>query len=113
MDNCFRENKNKYLFGYLSYLVQCGIFNMIEVSFLPVGHTHEDIDQFFSRIAIYLHYHNAITENELTEAIGNCISPNPRVKKLENIANFKKYIIEQKWLKPITGISINFDIIIN
>jgi hypothetical protein len=76
---------------------------MIEVSFLPVGHTHEDIDQFFSRIAMYMHYHNAITENEFLEAIENSCVPQPKAKKLDNIANFKKYLIEQKWLKPIKG----------
>ncbi len=80
---------------------------MIEISFLPVGHTHEDIDQFFSRIAMYMHYHNAITENEFLEAIENSFEPQPHAKKLNNIANFKKFVIEQDWIKPITGDFIN------
>jgi hypothetical protein len=79
---------------------------MIEVSFLPVGHTHEDIDQFFSRIAVYLHYHNAITIGQLLEAVSNSVVPNPIAKKLVNIANFKKYMIEQEWLNPISGLFI-------
>ena len=45
MDNCFRENKNVYVLGYLSWLVERGVFEKVELSFLPVGHTHEDIDQ--------------------------------------------------------------------
>ena len=51
MDNCTGENKNKYVFGFLSNLVTKGVFDTIVVSFLPVGHTHEDIDQLFSQIS--------------------------------------------------------------
>lgn len=35
--------------GWLACLVQWGVFKEIQLSFLPVGHTHCDIDQFFSR----------------------------------------------------------------
>ena len=72
MDNCVRENKNKYVLGFLAYLVETGVFSevkcigillvtyviyycgrstytgcffKIELGFLMVGHTHEDIDQ--------------------------------------------------------------------
>jgi hypothetical protein len=31
--------------AYLAQLLNDGIFDEIYVSFLPVGHTHEDIDQ--------------------------------------------------------------------
>ena len=43
--------QNKYLFTYLSLLVQEGHFRIIEVFFLIVGHTHTSIDQYFSVIA--------------------------------------------------------------
>jgi hypothetical protein len=49
-----RENKNRYLFAYLKSLVDCGIFDHIYLNFLPVGHTHCDIDQLFSRVATFL-----------------------------------------------------------
>jgi len=48
LDNCSGENKNRYVFGYLSYLIHRGIFQEIYINFLPVGHTHEDIDRLFS-----------------------------------------------------------------
>ena len=44
------------MFGYLDLLVEYGAFKDVEVSFLPVGHTHEDIDQFFSRISVWLRF---------------------------------------------------------
>ena len=56
LDNTTKQNKGQYLFGYLNLLVDCGVFESIEVSYLPVGHTHEDIDQFFSRVSVYLRY---------------------------------------------------------
>jgi hypothetical protein len=56
-DNC-KENKNKYVFTYISLLVQQGLFSKIEVFFLIVGHTHASIDQFFSILSkrISKHY---------------------------------------------------------
>lgn len=48
LDNCSRENKNKYLIGYCHWLVSNKVFKYIYISFLPVGHTHEDVDQMFS-----------------------------------------------------------------
>ena len=53
LDNCGRENKNRYLLAYLFMLVHLGVFVEVEVNFLMVGHTHEDIDQAFSRCVFY------------------------------------------------------------
>lgn len=44
------ENKNKYMFAYLSVLIELGIFVTFKVSFLIVGHTHCIIDQWFSSL---------------------------------------------------------------
>ena len=54
LDNCWRENKNKYFFAYLCLLVELKVFVDVEVNFLMVGHTHEDIDQVFSRYPMHL-----------------------------------------------------------
>ncbi len=43
LDNCTRENKNRYLLAYCCLLVRCGLFKKVKMSFLPVGHTHEDV----------------------------------------------------------------------
>ena len=51
LDNTARENKNSIVFGYLSMLVERGIFKKIKVNFLLVGHTHDHIDQMFSRFS--------------------------------------------------------------
>ena len=54
LDNCWRENKNKYLLSLTHLLVAKGIFKKIKICFLPVGHTHNIVDQVFSRFSIAL-----------------------------------------------------------
>jgi hypothetical protein len=49
-----RENKNRYVLAFLKSLVDCGLFEHIYLNFLPVGHTHCDIDQLFSRKAVWM-----------------------------------------------------------
>ena len=53
LDNC-SENKKKVLFGFLADLVDRQVFDKVHVGFLMVGHTLEDIDQFFSIISAWL-----------------------------------------------------------
>jgi hypothetical protein len=60
LDNCSGENKNKFVFAFLSSLVTKGMFDSIVVSFLPVGHTHEDVDQVFSQMV------HLLADNPLT-----------------------------------------------
>ena len=56
LDNTTKQNKGQYVFGYLDLMTEYGVFKDVKVSFLPVGHTHEDIDQFFSRISVWLRF---------------------------------------------------------
>ena len=63
------EDKNKWMICYLSLLVEIGMFDPIKSKFRPVGHTHEDIDQAFSRIAMYLNRNDAITMDEFVRAV--------------------------------------------
>ena len=50
LDNA-SDNKAYSILTFCSYLVECGVFGEIKLSYLIVGHTHEDIDQFFSVIS--------------------------------------------------------------
>lgn len=38
--------------AYIAWLVERGVFKKIEVSFLPVGHTHNEPDQVASRYSV-------------------------------------------------------------
>ena len=50
LDNA-SDNKSYSILAFCSYLVERGVFGEIVLSYLMVGHTHEDIDQFFSVIS--------------------------------------------------------------
>ena len=54
MDNCWRENKNRFVLGIAHLLVERGCFKVVDICFLPVGHTHNIVDQMFSRFALAL-----------------------------------------------------------
>ena len=48
LDNCYRENKNMVFFGMVSALIKLDLAAEITLTYLPSGHTHENIDQKFS-----------------------------------------------------------------
>jgi len=88
MDNCSRENKNKFLMSYLDALVRWGIFNGIEASFLPVGHTHCDIDQAFSSTSNRLRTHNTVTLKDLQSELRHCYNDNTVVNDIKQVINW-------------------------
>jgi len=47
MDNCLKDNKNYHLLMFLSLLTTYEVFKGVQMGFLMVGHTHEDIDESF------------------------------------------------------------------
>ncbi|KAL3682248.1 hypothetical protein R1sor_000270 [Riccia sorocarpa] len=50
LENSGKDNKNWAVMAFLSELVVRGVFKVVIASFLIVGHTHEDVDAFFSKI---------------------------------------------------------------
>ena len=98
LDNTTKQNKGRYLMAYLGYLVQQGVVKEAYCNFLPVGHTHEDIDQFFSRVSVYTRHHNAPDPETLRDCIRRCFKKygkTPIVAGWDTVANlsayFKKY----------------------
>lgn len=63
LDNSGRDNKNFNLFHYLGLLVALNVYEEVEVFFLRPGHTHERVDQMFSRISTQL---NTSTDGVMT-----------------------------------------------
>ena len=55
--------------------LSCGRILCCYPFFLPVGHTHEDIDQAFSRIWVPLRHHDAITLSDPSQQVEEGYEP--------------------------------------
>ncbi|KAL3688025.1 hypothetical protein R1sor_014334 [Riccia sorocarpa] len=67
LDNTVRKNKNNILFAYLAMLLEKKVFTKIKLGFLFVGHTHDFVDQMFSRFSQALRLENAFTISQRDE----------------------------------------------
>lgn len=111
MDNCFRENKNRYVLGYLSYLIQSNLFDSIIINFLPIGHTHNDADQLFSLISEAFNNNNAFTIEQMHEVMKNKL--NNRliyIAHVESYPDISSYFNEEQLLNTIHGLLILINI---
>jgi hypothetical protein len=98
LDNTCRENKNWCLFTFLGVLVLIGVFKEINVKFLPVGHTHEDIDAVFSQIAKKLRRAIVKTVSGLVNILKCAFTKfgrSPDVRIVDEVPNVRE------WLLPI------------
>ena len=96
LDNV-NTNKSKDLLAYLSLLVKRGVFKKVKINFLLVGHTHENIDQLFSRFSVRLRKEDALTVKVLMKIAKECFSPAPTCEEIFGQRDWKKYI------KPFRG----------
>lgn len=67
LDNATSDNKNHYLFMFLSLLTARGVFITIEVGSLPMGHTHEDIHGTYRRMSSNLKSKDIYSLPEMTD----------------------------------------------
>ena len=91
MDNCFRENKNRFVLGLCHLLVHYGVFKKVSLSFLPVGHTHNIVDQMFSRFSVALAKAMCMTVEELHEVCSenyNVKGFKPVFEHIDEMANW-------------------------
>jgi hypothetical protein len=51
MDNCVKDNKNHHLLAFLSLMITREVFEEVQLRFLVVGHTHEDINGSFGYLS--------------------------------------------------------------
>ena len=94
MDNCWRENKNNTVIHWLVSLRARGLFpGGIEVSFLPKGHTHNEMDQHASRISVGVRRTTIFTRSQLVEKVKASFR-GMLVERVKSVAN------TSLWLNP-------------
>jgi hypothetical protein len=75
-DNTVSQAKNQFFSLFLAFLVATGLFETATLNFLRVGHTHEDIDQFFSLIvSLILKQHHYETPEDLLNFLDQELRP--------------------------------------
>ncbi|CAM6082336.1 unnamed protein product [Calypogeia fissa] len=77
LDNSWKDNKNQTVIAFYSQLVGRGVFQTITLSFLMVGHTHEDVDALFSRVGVKIHNREVSTLHSMMAEVWQCESSNP------------------------------------
>uniref|UniRef100_A0A7M5X9T5 DUF7869 domain-containing protein n=2 Tax=Clytia hemisphaerica TaxID=252671 RepID=A0A7M5X9T5_9CNID len=89
LDNCWSENKNQFVMAFCALLVGWRLVDKVRLSFLMVGHTHEDIDQTFSNISGSLKTNDAKTMSSLVKVIEGTFKRKPTVVVNEHMDDYK------------------------
>jgi hypothetical protein len=104
LDNTAKDNKNRYVFSYCHSLVDMGLFQEVEVNFLPVGHTHCDIDQLFSRISVHLYGNNCFNFKDLLRKARKACAMIKYAERLYGFANWKEHVLANELVETGWGL---------
>ncbi|KAL3686013.1 hypothetical protein R1sor_004035 [Riccia sorocarpa] len=101
IDNSAKDNKNIHVLAFCSELVIRGVFETVEVNFLMVGHTHEDVDALFSKVSAQIINKDVLTLPALMAEIWDNETMHPVPLLLEEVADYKSYV--DSFLGPLTN----------
>ena len=92
LDNSAKDNKNQFLMAFLSMLIYGGVFKEIQVGFLLVGHTHEDIDAYFSHLSKTLKATNTYVVADLMKTFMKLQDMRFMPEFVQEVADFISFI---------------------
>ncbi|XP_078694222.1 uncharacterized protein LOC144923518 [Branchiostoma floridae x Branchiostoma belcheri] len=101
LDNSAKECKNKYIIAFACWLVHLRIFRKVKLGYLMPGHTHEDVDQLFSRFSTHLQREDAPTVPELFRRLSNAYTPHPECRLMTSMWDYRNII--DKEIGAISG----------
>jgi hypothetical protein len=100
LDNACLNNKNRYTLCFFSLLVAKGVFQEVYVSFMSVGHIHDDIDALFGWWSMRLRKHDYPTIPLLMKSFKDGESISVIQHFIKEVLDFKGFIdscICKKW----------------
>src|SRR5689334_16189424 len=87
------------MLAFLSWLVQKDVFQSIQISFLPPGHTHEDVNQLFSLYAKHFFLSQCSTPEKFEQLVKEKIqNPTFSTHWIHQVFNWKE------WFKPVLNV---------
>lgn len=94
LDNTASDNKNHWVLEFCSMLVQQRVFKEVKLGFMMVGHTHDDVDQMFSRFSVRLkNYNKAIVSlPHFFTVLINAYTPTPRCEFMFQCMDWKSWL---------------------
>ena len=101
------HNKSFCLVGFLCVLILRGVFDKIKVSFMVKGHTHEIIDQMFSRLSVLLRKRDAITIEEMMKACEEAYKPIPKCEHIQHQHDWDPYVKDPEIMTKFNHIKHN------
>ena len=82
-----------------------GVFEIVEAGFLPVGHTHEDIDQCFSQTSTRLRNHSAISLTDMHRELSHTNMEKALLHHMKRLVNWSGLCDSKKCLRKIDNIT--------
>ena len=89
---------------HVSYLVQVGVFKKITMSYLPVGHTHADIDALFGNLSTAFKSYDAVNISKLHEVISDFLNESLlHIEQIRWMPNITDYFDKNGLLNTMVG----------
>lgn len=88
------SNKSIFILAYCALLVHQGVFRKVKLNYLIVGHTHENIDQMFSRFSVALRRVNVWDVEHLMEVARTCFKDGvtPECQLIDEVHDIKTWM---------------------
>jgi len=71
MDNCGGQNKNRMVLRFAVLLVELGVYERVNCTFLVAGHTKNSCDRLFNLLKLQYRPHNIFVEDDLMEKLNH------------------------------------------
>ena len=99
-DNCFKENKNRWMMAFCYWLIYIGWFQEIMISMLSFSHTYIDFDQMFSTLAQYLDQHSI----EFITDIIDCVDQVYKKEDIRAKGHFLPFVFKRMVILNSSGL---------